>query len=588
MSCNNCSSSSKSYNVSSLYSPNCNECSEGCGECVDTKCITYKGPNLPCSLVMEGDTIEVALEKLDAKLCEASGDYTSYNVNCLAGDEPILTEEQFVDAITLAHCNLATTVSTFLNTTFPEYQTEVDYRFIAIEHPGIICSSAGVLESDTLQEVLAKYCTKFESLDDELDLSNVDWNQCFTVATLPTTLTEAFDAIIDMVCAGGIIVPELPLFNNLGTCLATPTGGDSLEDTIIKIRTRLCQTPTFDINTLSWGCTAKPSIVPNDLQAAFQSLLDQVDDYLKNKLTFSSDFVVGPTSASDPCLGKSVSLSTSLAQDRFVAVNIGDTAPGTLSQKLIAGDGITLDTTTVPGTMIISSTGGSGDDYTVIAGPGDGTHASLIEKIIGSSGIVTVGLSHDPISEKVIITATVDLDALADGILTRIENNSVLKQRFCTLVASCPSPCTPPQGVQAVFVDLPTGSSSTTTTSTTTPPPPTMDVIYYGVSDSPTTPDSSTIVSTGLVTNQDGSQNVNINWVPLNITPKYCWVAIPDRTPTSVKGKWYVDIINQGNIGLSTDLFGATFQVTIGVTVYNVWITNYQTQFSGTCQLRNS
>ena len=132
-----------------------------------------------------------------------------------------------------------------------------------------------------------------------------------------------------------------------------------------------------------------------------------------------------------------------------------------------------------------------------------------------------------------------------------INSDSVLKQRFCELVSSCPSPCTAPSNVQAIYVgsgsSTTTTTSSTTTTSTsttsTTTSAPVLDDIYFGISPTGTHPDASYIQANGAITSQNSANNVNINWTVYNSSPECCWVAIPDRVPTSYKNIWYVDIL---------------------------------------------
>jgi len=113
------------------------------------------------------------------------------------------------------------------------------------------------------------------------------------------------------------------------------------------------------------------------------------------------------------------------------------------------------------------------------------------------------------------------------------------------------------------------------------------DTIYVGAQGSATAPDASTIVSTGVTSSQNGSLDVTADWVTLSAGgPVYCWVAIPNNGGTYTKTKWFVDTLNHGNIGSSTDLFGASTLVTIGGNPYYVLITNYQTQFVATCALQ--
>lgn len=127
---------------------------------------------------------------------------------------------------------------------------------------------------------------------------------------------------------------------------------------------------------------------------------------------------------------------------------------------------------------------------------------------------------------------------------------------------------------------------TTTTTVTVSSGTITLDTIYIGVQDGATPPDA-TAVAAGVSSMQNGANDVAADWSGLtSSTPKYCWFAIPNTGGSYFKTKWFVDALNHGNIGGSTDLFGSYTQVTVGGIVYNCGITQYQTQFVSVCQLQ--
>lgn len=114
----------------------------------------------------------------------------------------------------------------------------------------------------------------------------------------------------------------------------------------------------------------------------------------------------------------------------------------------------------------------------------------------------------------------------------------------------------------------------------------TLDTIYWGVQASPTPPNASQ-VQAGSNNQQNGANDVTVDFTTLtSSTPFYCWFAIPNNGGTYFKTKYYMDAINHGNIGGSTDLFTAYTQVTVGGIVYNVSITAYATQFTETTLLQ--
>lgn len=395
MPCDNCESTTPlSLSAQYFYSDQCFGCSSSSDGCT----CTYTGSNLPCSGINTNDSLNTALEKIDAQICSSIGDYSSYQFNCLT---PVDTEAEFVDAITDYVCTLNSTLTTFTGTTFPAYQTAVDARFDAIEVPAITCSSASVVNTDTLTQVLTKYCTKFASIDTALSLSGVTWNSCYTVVSTPTTIAAGFNQLISQICqTKTLISSSLPTFNNSANCLSGTTT-DSLVTTIGLITTQLCSTATYNGSVTS-DCLTLPGTLEGDIQ----EIVDKVDVLSKEKLTYSNDFVLTATNPGNPCAGKTIALATPINSDRFVASNASDSSPGTLISKLEEGTNITLDDTTTPGKVIINSTG---DDHKVSSSTLDNTYGFLVDKLEGSTvNGITITPVYNPSTKKVTLQLSVD------------------------------------------------------------------------------------------------------------------------------------------------------------------------------------
>lgn len=109
-----------------------------------------------------------------------------------------------------------------------------------------------------------------------------------------------------------------------------------------------------------------------------------------------------------------------------------------------------------------------------------------------------------------------------------------------------------------------------------------MDTIYHGRSTNYVVGIEALILVGGNF-QFNGEQDVPVPWYQGATLPQYCWVAIPNRTANHIKNKWYVDILNNGNIGAPTDLFGPPDTVSVNGVDYLFWITQYQTQFTATC-----
>lgn len=466
MSCIDCSSGQPSqvYSLQYKYNSSCN--SNCCTPLTDSKCISYKGVPLACSGIDTDDTIEEAIQKIDALVCQTSGDYSTYNTNCLTG---ITTQAEFVDDVTSYICTLNTTVDTFISTTFPAYQTTVTNSIASSLAPAITCSSASVTSADSTSTVLSKYCTKFTDIDSKLDISNVIWNTCFSVGSSPASIAEGFSLLSNQICQVKTSSSSvtLPTFNNVGSCLSITGAADTLVDTVNALRVRTCLSPVFDINSLTWGCITKPSSVSTNLQAAFQSVLTKIDSLSQGRsAVYSSDFVVTNVDDSNLCLGKNIALATPLNLDRYVASNSSDSTPGTLIDKLQGGTNVTLDDTTTPGKVIVNVSGMASDGK-VYANSVDDTLGFLDEKIEGSTGDdINISASYDATNKQVkIFGSLVNKSDFILSLFDVIKNDPDIYEAFCALKDGCPSPCQPPQNVQATDI---TDDTTTTTTSTTT------------------------------------------------------------------------------------------------------------------------
>ncbi len=445
--CQDCNSTPNNhFSIQSVFSSTSNCESSDCEQSADTKCITYSGANLSCSGINSGDTLEDAFQKIDNKLCTTLGNYASYNMACLDDTGgAITTEQQFVERISTYVCNLSAQVNSFINTTFTNYQTTVNNRFNAIETPGITsCSFINLQLGDSLQTVITKLKNAICSIHDQglIQLNGVEWNQCFS-ASVPLTVPSAFNLIIDQICelkasiGSGGGSGTLPTFNNTGSCLPTPGSADSLESTVNKIKIRLCQTPTFDINSLTWNCIAKPSPVTTNLQAAFQAVLTKIDTLAASIPTFDSgDFSVTNVDNSQPCLGKRVELAVPSDQDRFVAINDSDTVPGTLINKLAPGSGLSFDLIANPGKITLNST--TGADENVKSHSADPSAGKLIDKIKGGNGNgISIAESVDFGANKVQMIPSVNALELIQYLYTEASNNPTTKAALCQLLSLC-------------------------------------------------------------------------------------------------------------------------------------------------------
>lgn len=440
---------------------------------IDASIITYSGPQLNCTGILTGTTLDLILAQLDTQLCNTIGNIASYNTACLA---PITTLQQFIETISAYVCTTQTQLTTFTGTTFPAFQASNTAIINSIINPGITsCVAAGIVSGDSLSSIITKLSNRVCDIYSQINISTANWSQCFTVSPAPTTVLQGFNVVLNQICqlnslisTGGGGGGTLPTFNTTTSCLSSPSPVDTLVSVVNKLIVRTCQTPTFDINALSWNCVSKPSTVTTDLQSAFGGVLGTLDFIKQNfPSQYSSDFIITNVDNTQPCLGKKISLAVPSVQDRFVAINNVDTAPGTLATKLTPGTGVSLDVTTVPGTMIINATGSATGDHKVSVNSTDPSPDYLINKV--ESGVETSGItvvpSLDLSTNTVQFNTNVDLTALFNALLTQLTPGSALAAAFCSAIASCPSPCASPSNVVVTYNS---GTTTTTTSSTTT------------------------------------------------------------------------------------------------------------------------
>lgn len=613
----------------------------------DCMCTFYSGPNLPCSGINTQDSVATALQKIDTQLCATSGNYSSYNTYCIT---PSATQLEWVEAISQYVCNTQTALTTFTGTTFPAYQATVTTLLAPIQVPGTTnasCSTNAILDTDTLQTVLQKLSNMASDIYcNQLNLSTVTWNGCFTVSPLPTTIAEGFSVLASQICTlqSDINTTSLPTFNNVGSCLPAPlTTTDTLVSTVNKLKTLICTVPTFNINTLTWNCVSKPSTTATDLQDAFQAVLAKLDYLSQNLPSFSNQFGVAAANPDIPCAGVIVSLSTSIS-DRLVAATINDNTPGVLSSKLV-GDGVTVnvDYTSVTQGVVSYigpiSGGGNGKVYTDVD---DGSEDYLYSKLEASPTVSGMSISpfldvSNPAYHKLGFQLNIDPIQLMTALLNAVPSDTtgVLAALLCSTINSCPSPCAGPTNISFVYggttsststtttTGAPTTTTSsttttststgptttttttstlstssttttsttggpTTTTSSTTTTTTTQPTIYTGAQSSATLPTALQIVADGTATQQNPVPDVTANFVPFNASPQYLWVAIPNCGGLCTKTWWYVTSVNNGAIGGGSNLFGTPTAVTIGSASYLLYFSNYQTQQTSPCLMQSS
>lgn len=460
MSCTNCQNNNQ-ISYSYTTPPKCPHCTNTCtcsscggdsscrndSENKDSSDIIYSGHNLLCSGVESGATVEEIIQKFDEKFCSLGGsDYSTYTIaSCLltpSGGQ-ITSEKEFVESISDYVCNFKSEYNTFI-TEYNTFVTEVTEVIQGVNSVGATtCVDIGIVPTDTIAEGFTKMGNSVCGLIQQAKLTGVNWNVCgFSTSIVPSTIPAGFTKILEYFCQLSNSIPSevtLPTFNNVGSCLpGVNTAADSIGTTIEKLKSKVCSLD-YDLTGLNFGCVP----VAGNLQGVLQNIIDRVN---ANPITYfhPTDFII-ETMDGGPCFGRNIKINAANF-DRKVASNSSDTTPGTLFDKLQAGTNVTLDFLSVPGKVIINSTGGGGgsDNFKVRvnASDPDGSGDYLDTKIDGGadlSGAMTITASANGTNDKVIVTPNINYNTLTQFILNEINTNSTLKAIFASIV--CDSDC---------------------------------------------------------------------------------------------------------------------------------------------------
>ena len=112
--------------------------------------------------------------------------------------------------------------------------------------------------------------------------------------------------------------------------------------------------------------------------------------------------------------------------------------------------------------------------------------------------------------------------------------------------------------------------------------------VFYGISNTPPIANQ-VLINTGIKSVINSTGTITLTFGALT---QYLWFAIPQSSTD--KTKWFVDALNNGNIGGPADLFNNdTITAINSPTVlwsginYRIYISNYATTTAGSMQLQN-
>ena len=441
MACTACTPPDPS-SYSNPYRP-CLSTPSQCCEQTDATCIIYTGPALTCLSLPSGSNLQEFIQAADEVICQSGFVWGDYDTHCIKNpdDSDVSSMQEFVEDVTSFICDFKEEYDTFVETTYVEDLETIQDQVDAIKVPGLTsCGGLGITNTDTYLQVLGKYNTKICDILSAINTSTANWGSaCIVTSPAPTTIIGAINALLTMICTVRSSIPAsvtLPTFNNVGSCLPSPTTTDTLVATINKIKTVLCALPDFDADLIDVGCSAPIT----DLQDAIQGLYAETSGLLLNTVRSvdTAIFALEDEDPEEPCTGKKLTLAAGASfTDKFVAVNVSDTSPGYLFDKLAAGTGVTLDTSTNAGKVTITA---PGVDTKVKADAADTSADYLINKIDGktdTSGAIVLTESYNATTDKVDITPSINYSILAAEILDQISGSEELTEQFCLLACAC-------------------------------------------------------------------------------------------------------------------------------------------------------
>lgn len=467
----NCTYCNSSNNIV-YYSVTNSTCTTGTSSCsmqVDASCTYYTGANLTSIGVNANTTLQDALVALNTTISEITGiNWDEFDYSCLDAVTPITTAEEFAETISAYVCTLNTEVETFIDTTYATDKTAIEASITAINEPELSSTSIGVVDTDTIKQVLTKILTNLSGVNTSIDPSTANWNAFSVVSPLPDTIVEAFNTVIAWIDDLYTNPPEaeLPQFDTRNTCLSDPQEADTLYDTVVKIIERLCELPEFDIDDLTWqACIANPNEGGGaDLVSTFNLILQRLNSVYSGRVVeYDSDyFETSYSTVDNACSGLVLTIKDGVGlSDKLVALDAGDASPNYLLNKITAGTNITFDTATAPGTVIIDC---DATDTLVKADAADTTADYLINKINGKSDAdiaLTLTESYNGTTDKVDITPSFDWDKVTEKVLQALAANNTNLTTFNGLVCAA-QPCPDGETKTITFVvTTVTGSSDT-------------------------------------------------------------------------------------------------------------------------------
>ncbi len=439
MACNQCQGAGIPCTHNIVYS--CSPLNITKGTNYDASCIYYTGAALTCTGIEPNTDLEKVLQIMDSKICNSnSTDFSLYDLACLDDDIIITTEQEWVEKVAADICALKVVAEGI-----PDAEENIQTLQIqvgSITQPNLTLPEiTNTSPSDSLNELLVGIANAVDTVNNNQSITAVNWDSVYTSTSEPTNLTEGFEEILAQMAllkSQAEDLGELPTFNTIGYCLSHSDANTPLITVINDLILKSCDYPTWDANSVSFGCVTPQGGDDYSLSGSVGGILNSLNLLYSERKSFNNEHFI--TSAVDGCGGSTISLRADNLGIGKILSSSTDSAAGYLSGKVVAGSNITINTSN-PNQITISATVPAATSQVKINA--DDPSADFLENKFLNSGI-TNGISIQMVNvddESLRLNVTVDTDilaaALAEKILTFIAATPERKTQFCDIVADC-------------------------------------------------------------------------------------------------------------------------------------------------------
>lgn len=286
---------------------------------------------------------------VESKICENSGDYSQYEINCLRDKYgTIYTEARFVDIITSEVCSLISRVDSLSQAVADIDLSDIEEQLSSLINPNLNLIPIGVIGSDDLKTIIKKISKAIGDIQEFSDITNIDWGLLGGVAGTVDNLEQAFTLLINKIknSGGG----GIPTIDTTGTCLPNPSTQEPIDSALEKVIRVACESLRAKLEDLKLGCV---QVNGDKFQDYLQAIFTTLDGLINSQYTFDDKwFSVTPTG--EPCGGFEVSLKEEEIRDLSTRVSVKQgSSPEYLEDAIESTE--TIEVTEVSGKLEFNS-----------------------------------------------------------------------------------------------------------------------------------------------------------------------------------------------------------------------------------------